>query len=104
MLPALPACCRCCLLHGLPPTPPPACPPDAAPPRAALPCPCHACRYGEFVVLDKHDHISVCKPTDTSDPAYARLMAFLHARAREVRLERADRAAASVDHMQAAAI
>ena len=56
------------------------------------------------MVLDKHDHISVCKPTDPADPAYARLMAFLHARARELRLERVDKAAASVDHMQAAAI
>lgn len=40
------------------------------------------CRYGEFVVLAQHDHISVCKPSDTADPAYARLIAFLHARVR----------------------
>jgi hypothetical protein len=52
------------------------------------------------VVLQQHDHISVCKPTDRADPAYARLMAFLHARAREVRLARAAAAAARVDHME----
>lgn len=62
------------------------------------------CSYGEFVVLDQHDHISVCKPSDPSDPAYARLMAFLHARVKTLRKERADAAAGSMDHMEAASL
>ncbi|KAI7843159.1 hypothetical protein COHA_003143 [Chlorella ohadii] len=58
--------------------------------------------YGDFVVLHDHDHISVCKPSDQADPAYAKLMAFLHARVRTLRKERADAAASSMDHMEAA--
>lgn len=42
-------------------------------------------RYGDFVVLHDHDHISVCKPSDQADPAYTKLMAFLHARVRTLR-------------------
>ncbi|EFN53770.1 hypothetical protein CHLNCDRAFT_136410 [Chlorella variabilis] len=59
--------------------------------------------YGDFVVLAQHDHISVCKPWDTSDPAYARLLAFLHARVRALRLARAD-AAGRLDHMEASVL
>ncbi len=73
-------------------------------PRCTTPHHHMYCRYGEFVVLDQHDHISVCKPHDPSDPAYARLMAFLHARVRALKRERADAAAASMDHMEAAAM
>lgn len=69
-------------------------------PRHPLETTPHCRRYGEFVVLRQHDHISVCKPRDRGDPAYARLMAFLHARAREARLARAASAATRVDHMQ----
>lgn len=58
--------------------------------------------YGEFVVLAQHDHISVCKPSDPDDPAYARLIAFLRARAQELRRQRADAAVAAMDHMEAA--
>jgi hypothetical protein len=56
------------------------------------------------VVLQQHDHISVCKPSDLDDPAYARLMAFLHARVRTIRLARAERAARSLDHMEASVL
>lgn len=51
------------------------------------------CRYGDFVVLHDHDHISVCKPSDTSDPAYAKLMAFLHTRVRALRKVSSSRSA-----------
>lgn len=40
--------------------------------------------YGEFVVLSEHDHISVCKPRDQSDPAFSVLLNFLKARAAEI--------------------
>ena len=33
--------------------------------------------YGDFVVLDDHDHISVCKPRDQQDPAFDVLVKFL---------------------------
>lgn len=33
--------------------------------------------YGEFVVLTEHDHITVCKPNDVNDPAFANLVQFL---------------------------
>lgn len=33
--------------------------------------------YGEFVVLAEHDHITVCKPNDVNDPAFANLVQFL---------------------------
>lgn len=59
-------------------------------------------RYGEFVVLSQHDHISTCKPADPSDPAYARLMAFLRQRVRDLKVDRAQ--AATLDHMEAAAM
>ncbi|KAL4419867.1 hypothetical protein ABPG75_006965 [Micractinium tetrahymenae] len=60
--------------------------------------------YGDFVVLAEHDHISVCKPADTEDPAYARLMAFLRARVHDLRLQRAEAEARRLDHMEAAAM
>lgn len=60
--------------------------------------------YGDFVVLAQHDHISVCKPLDREDPAYARLMAFLHARVHALRLLRAEAEARRLDHMEAAAM
>ena len=76
----------------------------ASPPTDTLPLPSRLpCRYGDFVVLAQHDHISVCKPWDTSDPAYARLLAFLHARVRALRLARAD-AAGRLDHMEASVL
>ena len=56
-------------------------------------------RYGEFVVLPAHDHISVCKPLDAADPAYSRLMSFLHERVRALRHARAEQQAARADHM-----
>ena len=33
--------------------------------------------YGDFVVLEKHDHISACKPKDKGDPSYANVVEFL---------------------------
>ena len=33
--------------------------------------------YGEFQVLDEKDHISICKPTSTDDPAFATLVEWL---------------------------
>ena len=57
--------------------------------------------YGEFVVLDA-DHINVCKPGSRGDPGYARLAAFLQARAREAATAAAARRAEGEDHMGAA--
>lgn len=53
-------------------------------------------------MLSQHDHISTCKPADPSDPAYARLMAFLRQRVRDLKVDRAQ--AATLDHMEAAAM
>ena len=33
--------------------------------------------YGEFIVLGNHDHITVCKPQGTEDPAFKSLVHFL---------------------------
>lgn len=52
------------------------------------------------MVLAEHDHISVCKPADTDDPAYARLMAFLRTRVHALRLRRAEVEAQRLDHME----
>ncbi|KDD74882.1 hypothetical protein H632_c1013p2, partial [Helicosporidium sp. ATCC 50920] len=47
--------------------------------------------YGEFVVLDDHDHIAVCKPRNVKDPAYTHLEAFLDSLLRKIAKERADK-------------
>ena len=62
------------------------------------------CSYGEFVVLDQHDHISVCKPAHPGDPAYRRLADFLRRASRQLQRRRAEEAERRVDHMEAAAI
>jgi hypothetical protein len=58
--------------------------------------------YGEFAVLAEHDHISVCKPTDKTDPAYALVAAFLRERASAAAAAAAARRAAGADAMAAA--
>lgn len=39
--------------------------------------------YGDFVLLEKVDHINVCKPPQKTDVAYVRLMDFLKCRVQE---------------------
>ena len=58
--------------------------------------------YGEFVVLKDHDHISVCKPRDKEDPAFAVLLRFLKVAAAGAAREAAGRREAAADHMEAA--
>lgn len=58
--------------------------------------------YGEFVVLPLHDHVSVCKPTGVTDPAFSVLEKYLVDRAAEAMQADADRRNAASDHMEAA--
>jgi hypothetical protein len=40
--------------------------------------------YGDFAVLDHHDHVTVCKPSTTDDPAYSLVYAFIKKRLDEI--------------------
>ncbi len=44
--------------------------------------------YGDFVVLEDHDHIATCKPATRSEAPYARTLAFLEARFESLGIDR----------------
>lgn len=58
--------------------------------------------FGEFVVLKEHDHVSVCKPKDQDDPAFAVFAEFLNECYAAAARAAAEKREAVVDHMEAA--
>lgn len=44
--------------------------------------------FGDLVVVERADHISICKPGSTDDPAYARAVGFIRDRLQEARAAR----------------
>lgn len=47
--------------------------------------------YGDFAVLDHHDHVTVCKPSSMDDPAYSLVYGFIRKRLDELELDKATR-------------